>query len=76
MIVRDMVRLGNPVEAAGRILTPVLRVRYTIGGDNSAAGAFGAVEPVGVVLEEAETTYFFAFDLLKGWDWVSARLEV
>jgi hypothetical protein len=75
MIVRDMVRLGNPVEAAGRVLTPVLRVRYTLVGDSSSAGAFGAVEPVGVVLEEAEKTYFFAFDLLKGWDWVLAHLE-
>lgn len=76
MIVRDVVRLGDPVEAAGRVLTPVLRVRYTIGADSSAAGAFGAVEPVGVVLEEAGGTFFYAFDLLRGWDWVSARLEI
>jgi hypothetical protein len=76
MIVRDLVRLGNPVEAAGRVLTPVLRVRYTIVGDSSAAGAFGAVEPLGVMLEEAGQTFFYAFDLLRGWDWVSARLEV
>ena len=76
MIVRDTLRLGSPVEAAGRVLTPVLRVRYTIGGDSSAAGAFGAVEPLGVVLEEAGETVFYAFDLLRGWDWISARLEV
>jgi hypothetical protein len=76
MIVRDLVRLGIPFEAAGRVLTPVLRVRYTIVGESSAAGAFGSVEPVGIVLEEADRTYFFAFDLLKGWDWVQARLDV
>lgn len=76
MIMRDGVRLGSPVKATGRILTPVLRVRYTIGSEGSVAGAFGAVEPVGLVLEEAGETFFFAFDLLKGWDWVSARLEV
>lgn len=76
MIVRDAVRLGPPIEAAGRVLTPVFRVRYTIGSDISVAGAFGAVEPVGVVLEEAGGTFFYAFDLQGGWDWVSTRLEV
>ena len=72
MIATDAVRLGNPVEAAGRVLTPVLHIRYTIAGP----AGFGAVEPVGLVLEEAGGTFFYAFDLLKGWDWVSARLEV
>jgi hypothetical protein len=76
MITRDTVRLGAPVKAAGRVLTPVLHIRYTIGSGSSSAGAFGAVDPVGVVLEEAGATFYFAFDLLKGWDWVSARLEV
>lgn len=77
MIAKDAVRLGDPVEAAGRVLTPVLRVRYTVAGaDPGAAGGFGAVEPLGVVLEEAGETFFYAFDLLRGWDWVSARLEV
>jgi len=72
VIATDGVRLGPPVEAAGRVLTPVFRVRYTVAGP----GGFGAVEPVGVVLEEAGETFFYAFDLLKGWDWVSTRLEV
>ncbi len=71
MIAVDAVRLGRPVEAAGRVLTPVLRVRYTVAG----TGGAGSVAPLGVVLEEAGETFFFAFDLLKGWDWVSGRLE-
>jgi hypothetical protein len=76
MIAHDTLRLGSPVEAMGRVLTPVLRVRYTItGADPGGAGGFGAVEPLGVVLEEAGETFFYAFDLLKGWDWISARLE-
>jgi hypothetical protein len=75
MIAHDGVRLGRPIEAAGRTLTPVLHVRYTIGSGSTVAGAFGAVEPVGVVLEEAGHTIFYAFDLLRGWDWVEPRLE-
>ena len=76
MIATDAVRLGNPVATAGRILTPVLRVRYTIAGADPEIGGFGRVEPVGFVLEEAGRTFFYAFDLLKGWDWVSGRLEI
>ena len=76
MIATDGVRLGDPVEAAGRVLTPVLHVRYTVAGaDPGGAGGFGAVEPLGLVLEEAGETFYYAFDLLRGWDWVSARLE-
>lgn len=76
MMVRDSFRLGQSVEAAGRVLTPVLRVRYTVeGADPGVAGGFGAVEPLGVVLEEAGGTYFFAFDLLRGWDSFASRLE-
>lgn len=76
MIAKDAVRLGDPVEAAGRVLTPVLRVRYTVAGvDPGGAGGFGAVEPLGLVLEEAGETSYYAFDRLRGWDWVSARLE-
>ncbi|MEN6518526.1 MAG: hypothetical protein ABFC38_10075 [Methanospirillum sp.] len=76
MIAKDAVRLGNPVETAGRVLTPVLRIRYTVAGADPGVGGFGSVEPLGLVLEEAGGTFFYAFDLLKGWDWVSARLEV
>lgn len=76
MIAKDAVRLGDPVEAAGRVVTPVLRVRYTVAGaDPGGAGGFGAVEPLGIVLEEAGETFYYTFDLLRGWDWVSARLE-
>ena len=77
MIEHDGYRLGSPVEAAGRILTPVLHVRYLVGGGSSpVAGAFGAIEPVGVVLEEAGGTFFYSFDLLRDWSWVEARLEI
>ena len=38
MIVRDGLRLGNSVEAAGRVLTPILRVRYTIGSESRPPG--------------------------------------
>jgi hypothetical protein len=76
VIATDAVRLGPPVEAAGRVLTPVLRVRYTVAGaDPGGAGGFGAVEPLGVVLEEGGRTFFYAFDLLRGWDWILPRLE-
>lgn len=70
MIVRETVRLGEPVMAAGRVLTPVLRVRYTVAG----GAGFGAVEPLGIVVEEAGETVFFGFDLLRGWDWIAGRL--
>jgi hypothetical protein len=71
----DAVRLGPSLEAGGRVLTPVLRVRYTVyGTDPGGAGGFGAVEPLGFVLEDSGETFFFAFELLKSWDWVSARL--
>jgi hypothetical protein len=76
VIAKDAVRLGNPVETAGRVLTPVLRIRYTVAGADPGVGGFGTVEPLGLVLEEAGTMFFYAFDPLKGWDWVSARLDV
>ena len=76
MTVRDSLRLGQPVEAAGRVLTPVLHVRYTVeGAGPGGAGGIGAVEPLGLVLEESGMTYFFAFDPLRGWDWVAKRLR-
>lgn len=71
MIAVDAVRLGRPVEAAGRVLTPVLRVRYTVAG----TGGAGSVAPLGVVSEGDGGAFFYAFDPLKGWDWVSGRLE-
>lgn len=76
MTVRDSFRLGPPVEAAGRVLTPVIRVRYTVeNAGPGGAGGFGAVEPLGLVLEVSGRTYFFAFDPLMAWDWVAERLE-
>ena len=76
MIAIDEVRLGDPFELAGRVLTPVLRVRYTVVATPGGAGGFGGVEPLGIVLEEAGETFYYAFDLLRGWDWVSARLPL
>ncbi len=71
MIAKDAVRFGASVEAGGRVLTPVVRVRYTVVG----MAGFGAVEPLGFVLEEDGETSYYSFDLLRGWDWVRARLE-
>lgn len=75
MIAIDEVRLGDPFEAAGRVLTPVLRVRYTVVAGPGGAGGFGGVEPLGIVLEEAGETFYLPFDPQRDWDWVSARLE-
>ena len=67
----DAVRFGTPVAAGGRVLTPIIRVRYTVVG----LASFGAVEPLGFLLEEDGETSYYSFDLLRGWDWVRARLE-
>ena len=72
---RDEVRFGDPIEAAGRVLTPVLRVRYTVVAGPAGAGGFGAVEPLGIVLEEAGETFYLPFDPQRDWDWIAARLE-
>ncbi len=73
----DAVRLGIPVRAGGRVLTPVLRVRYAVYNTGpGGAGGVGAVEPLGVVLEDSGETLFYAFDLLEGWDRVSTRLDL
>lgn len=72
MIAKDAVRLGAPVEAAGRRVRPVLRVRYMV---LDATAGFGAVEPLGVLVEEGDASRYYPFDLLRSWDWVAARLE-
>lgn len=75
MITKEAVRLGNPVELAGRVMTPVIRVRYTVAGADPGVGGFASVEPLGVVLEETGGMFFYAFDPLTAWDWISVRLE-
>ncbi|HOT95159.1 MAG TPA: hypothetical protein PK089_08240 [Methanoregulaceae archaeon] len=71
MIARDSVRLGAPVSAGGRLLTPVVRVRYTLAG----TGGFGSVEPLGLLVGESGETTFYPFDPSFDWDRVSAALR-
>lgn len=71
MISRDGVRLGDPVIVGGRVLVPVVRVRYTLAGP----AGFGSVEPLGFKVEEDGQETFYSFDPSLDWDAVVARLE-
>lgn len=71
MIARDGVRLGAPVTAGGRILTPVIRVRYSLAGP----AGLGSVEPLGLLVKEDGQETFYSFDPTLDWDQVVVRLE-
>jgi uncharacterized spore protein YtfJ len=71
VIGKDVIRLGDPVSSGDRVITPVMRVRYTLTG----GAGFGSVEPVGLVVEEGGETVYYPFDPLRGWEWVASRLD-
>ncbi len=71
MISRDGVRLGDPVIVGGRVLVPVVRVRYTLAGP----AGFGSVEPLGFKVEEAGQELFYSFDPSLDWDQIVARFD-
>ncbi|NLX50405.1 MAG: hypothetical protein GXY82_11180 [Methanospirillum sp.] len=67
----DAVRFGEPVEAAGRVVTPVIRVRYAVTG----VGGSGSVEPLGLIFREDESVHYYPFSPGWGWEEVAARLD-
>ena len=71
MITCDAVRLGDPVIAGDRVLTPVVRVQYTLA---SMAG-IGSVEPLGLLVDESSEKIFYPFDPELDWSRISAMLE-